>query len=145
MKIFRMSTNTWWVYATQEEEETFNGVSFAKYLKENGWNKFDIATEMAKRFIYRCLLNMGVKPIGEYDFDESVIEWDDSIYSIIRGAFCKYVCQLFPDNEDNDDREEVDYHRKEMYYEEEVDGLTISLDIYDGGECIEFSIETKTN
>ena len=140
MKIFGYSTNTWWVYATQEED--FNAVSFAEYLKEKGWDNIDIATEMANRFIYRGLLNNMndndyIPPIGKYDFENSVFEWDDNIFNIIRAAFSKFVWQLFVDDED-------DYDHKEVNYQEEIDGLTISLYINESYDhYIIFSIETK--
>lgn len=140
MKIFGYDSNTIWIYSTKEEN--FNTVSFAEYLKEKGWDNIDIATEMANRFIYRCLLNMNdsdyIPPIGKYNFEDSAIEWDDNIYNIIRAAFSKFVWQLFVDDED-------DYDHKEMDYKEEIDGLTISLYINDSGGnfSINFSIETK--
>ena len=138
MKIFETNFNTEWVYSTQEKE--FDGVSFAEYLKEKGWDNIDIATEMADRFIYRCLLSNGdgnIPPISSYDLEDGAIKWDDNVFNIIRAAFSNFVWQLFVDDED-------DYDHKEVNYQEEIDGLTISLYIDEDGEhSINFSIETK--
>jgi hypothetical protein len=138
MKIFETNFNTEWVYSTQEKE--FDGVSFAEYLKEKGWDNIDIATEMADRFIYRCLLNNNsyyAPKISGYDLEDTEIEWDDNVLGSIRRAFSNFVWQLFVDDED-------DYDHKEVDYQEEIDGLTISLYINESYDhSINFSIETK--
>lgn len=138
MKIFETNFNTEWVYSTDDED--FDAVSFAEYLKEHKWDNIDIATEMADRFIYMSLLGKVINhppKLSSYDLYSPSIEWDDNVYNIIRAAFSNFVWQLFVDDED-------DYDHKVVDYQEEIDGLTISLYIDDSGEhSINFSIETK--
>ena len=138
MKIFETNFDMVWVYSTQEED--FDAVSFAEYLKEHKWDDSSIANEMADRFIYMSLLGKDINhppKLSSYDLNDASIEWDDNVFNIIRAAFSDFVWQYFVDDED-------DYDPKELDYSEEINGVIVHININDSYDhSITFSIETK--
>ena len=123
MKIFEKTVNTEWVYSTQDLD--LDAVSFAQVLKEMGWDNSSVATEMANRFIYMSLLGedrYDAPKIGDYDFNDASIDWDEDVIKFIRDAFSDFVWQYFVDDED-------DYDPKELDYQKEINGITVHINI----------------